>query len=103
MFETDAHRALFDRIEAVRAHREAFLTEVSSGTVSSADVFERASRDPVVASMKVLPAIENLPDSGKVQTRRAFEEVGIEEDALIGDVAAAAIVALPDAMARHAR
>lgn len=103
MFETAAYSTLFDKISAVRAHRAAFLEEISSGDVPAADVFERANVDPAVASMKVLPAIESLPDIGKVQTRRAFEDLGIAEDAHIGDIAPEAISGLGEALARHAR
>lgn len=103
MFETVAYSSLFERIADVRAHRAAFIAEVSSGALTIDEVFERARRDDVVSSMKVLPAIENLPDAGKVQTRRAFEEIGIAEDAHIGAVTAEARAALPDAMARHTR
>ena len=103
MFETDAYSSLFERIAAVRAHRVSFLSEVSSGALTLADVFERAEGDHVIASMKVLPAIENLPDAGKVQTRRAFEAVGIPEDAHLAAVAPDVIEALPAAMARQAR
>lgn len=103
MFETDAYGELFDRIDGVRLHRAAFLAEISAGSLSVVDLFDRASTDPVVASMKVLPAIEALPDSGKVQTRRAFEELDIAEDAHIGDVPSDAVQNLVGALARHAR
>lgn len=103
MFETPTYSALFEKISAVRAHRVAFLEEISSGGVSPVGVFERANVDPAVASMKVLPAIESLPDIGKVQTRRAFEELGIAEDAHIGDIAPEAIDGLGAALDRHAR
>ena len=103
MFETDAYGQLFDRIDAVRTHRAAFLAEVAAGTLSPVDLFERASTDPVVASMKVLPAIEAVPNVGKVQTRRAFEELDIAEDAHIGDVPSDAVQNLVGALARHER
>lgn len=103
MFDSDSYTALFDRIAAVRAHRDAFGAELESGSLSLDDLFSRGAVDPVIASMKVLPAVEALPNAGKVQTRRAFEDVGIAEDALIGDVQASQLAQLPEAMERHAR
>ena len=56
-----------------------------------------------MATMKVLGAIEGHPDLKKVQTRRAFEELGISEGAHVQDVTAEQIAALPAALERHAR
>ncbi len=101
-FDDPGYVALFADAEAVREHRAAFLGEIKSGAVPLATIFERAAIDPVLASMKVLPAIEALPDAGKVQTRRAFEELDISEGGLIGDVSADDVAALPAAIERHA-
>lgn len=103
MFETDDYEALFGRIDQVRDHRGAFLDELAGGNLSLEAVFERAASDPVLTTMKVLPAIEALPTAGKVQTRRAFEEVGIAEDGHIGHVTDEQIGGLAAAMERHAR
>jgi len=102
-FSTDAYRSLFADIAAVRAHRASFLETIESGSTSLEVIFETAASDPVVSGMKVLPVIEGLPDAGKVQTRRAFEEVGIDEADHIGSVSAAAIDGLPAALAKHER
>ena len=80
----------------------AFIAELQTGSVSLAEVFSRAADDPVLHSMKVLPAIEALPETGKVSTRRAFGELGIDEAALISDVSAEMVDALPDAIVRNA-
>jgi hypothetical protein len=103
MFDTRPYAAMFEQIEAIRDHRAAFLAEVASGGLSLEDVFDRSVIDPVISTMKVLPAVETLPDLGKVQTRRAFEEVGIEEDALVRHVDGSQVAGLPTALARHAR
>ena len=94
---------MFVQIEAIRGHRAAFLEEVMSGSLALEDVFGRGTVDPVISTMKVLPAVENLPELGKVQTRRAFEDLGIEEDALVGEVEAAQVAELHSALARHVR
>lgn len=102
-FDSDSYKALFTDIVAVRDHRCAFLDEIAGGDVSLEAIFERATTDPVIAGMKVLPAMESIPDAGKVQTRRAFEEVGIEESDHIDAVSAASIAGLPEALRKHAR
>ena len=103
MFETSQYDAMFEQIDAIRAHRAVFLTEVASGSLSLEDVFDRSAIDRVISTMKVLPAVETLPELEKVQTRRAFEEVGIAEDALVGHVEVSQVAGLPAALARHAR
>ncbi len=102
MFDSAAYDDLFASIDEVKAHRAAFVSELKTGSVVLAEVFARASVDPVLSAMKVLPAIEALPETGKVSTRRAFGELGIDEAALISDVPATAIDALPSAIVRHA-
>lgn len=103
MFESDAYAMLFERIAAVRAHREDFLVSVRSGSVSLEEIFDRGGNDPVIGALKVLPAVESLPSSGKVQTRRAFGEVHIAEDGHVSHVAPAQLAMLPAALERHAR
>lgn len=102
-FTESPYPELFEKAAKVRAHRESFLADVEAGAVPLEVVFARASEDPVVASMKVLGAIEAHPDLKKVQTRRAFEELGISEGAHVQDVTAEQIAALPAALEGHAR
>ena len=102
VFDDPGYTQLFADIDGVREHRAAFHAEITSGSMTLDMIFERAAADSVLAAMKVLPAIEGLPEAGKVQTRRAFEELGISEGALIGDVPADAVGALPAAIERHA-
>ena len=102
-FQSNDYEALFADIVAVQDHRSAFVEELRSGEVAMAGIFKRAASDPVIAGMKVLPAMESLPDAGKVQTRRAFEEVGIDEADHIAAVSDDAVEGLPDALRKHAR
>jgi len=101
LFYEPEYEALFANIELVRAHRDSFLSEISAGKVSLAAIFERAHTDPVLSSMKVLPALESLPGAKKVVTRRAFEELDVSEGALIVDVTPEVVNALPAAIERH--
>ncbi|MFT7473687.1 MAG: hypothetical protein ACI81L_000602 [Verrucomicrobiales bacterium] len=102
VFDDPDFAELFGGIAAIRKYREDFRSTIVGGHVGLLEIFQRATSDPVIASMKVLPAIEGLPEAGKVQTRRAFEELGISEAAHIGDVPKAAIDALAGALERHA-
>lgn len=101
---TDApYPDLFVGAAKVRAHRDEFMDQVTAGEVSLDDVFERAAADPVLASMKVLGTIEGQPDYAKVQTRRAFGDLGISEAAHIGHVTAEQRAQLPQALEKHKR
>ena len=101
IFDSSEHIATFASIDAVKEHRAAFVAELKTGSLSIANVFERAASEPVLADMKVLPAIEAIPGNKKVSTRRAFGELGISETALIGEVPQDAIGELPAAIERH--
>lgn len=103
IFDADEYSDLFAAIAATKAHRDAFLSELESGALTLAELFERAQQDPRLVSMKVLPAVEALPETGKVSTRRAFGDLGVSEAGLIGDVTDAQIDALPAAIESHAR
>ena len=96
-FTESPYPELFEKAANVRAHRESFLADVEAGAIPLEAVFERAETDPVVATMKVLGAIEGHPDLKKVQTRRAFGELGISEGAHVQDVTAEQRAALPAA------
>ena len=103
IFDGDVYEDLFAAIAATKEQREAFVSELEGGSVTLRGVFERARQDPVLAAMKVLPAIEALPETGKVSTRRAFGDLGISEAGLISDVTDTQIEALPKAIESHTR
>lgn len=103
LFDDSPYPELFAKVAEVREYRHAFMDEVLAGEVDMASVFERAAEDARLASMKVLGPIEGHPNLKKVQTRRAFEDVGISERAHVKDVTTEQIAALPDALQRHAR
>ena len=103
IFDGDVYKDLFAAIAATKEQRDAFVAELETGSVTLSGVFDRARQDPVLESMKVLRAIEALPETGKVSTRRAFGDLGISEAGLIRDVTDAQIEALPKAIESHAR
>lgn len=49
------------------------------GSLSLRELLDQASRDEVVAKMKVVAVLESLPGLGKVKARRLMEEVGISD------------------------
>lgn len=102
-FDNPSYVAAFAAIREVKRRRSQFIDRITSGELSIVEVFDHASNDEVLASMKVLGAIEAHPDTGKVSTRRAFGDLGISEAGLIADVSADQIEALPAAIASHIR
>lgn len=103
LFQDPKYESLFASISAMKVRRDEFVEEAQSGSLSLGELFERAWSEPVLASMKVLPAVEALPETGKVSTRRAFGDLGISEAGLISDVSAEQVEALPAAIKSHAR
>jgi len=102
-FDEGKYPALFEGAAAIRAHREAFLAEVPASDLSLDDICKRAQTDPVLDSMKVLGVIEAMTSNGKVQTRRAFGDLGISEAGHIGEVTPEQWAALPASLEKHAR
>lgn len=85
--------------ETVRAARGRLVDEVSNGSVSLAEVFDRALVDPEVAMVKVLVVLEALGGSGKVIARRTMAGLGVPEAVQIGELDAGARRALIEAFA----
>ncbi len=50
---------------------------LSTGTLSLADLFERAAEDELVGGLKINAAMASLPRLGKVKTKRLLEEHGV--------------------------
>jgi len=102
-FDSAPYPELFGRAVQLRADREAFQDRVESGAVHLDEVFAAGDADPAISGMKVLGLIEGLPEFFKVQTRRAFGDLGISEAAHVRDVTAEQRAGLPAALARHQR
>lgn len=64
---------------AARRARAELKEKLKMGSVTLAELLERAAEDDHVAGMKVLAVIESLPGVGKVKARRTMDEVGIAE------------------------
>ena len=77
---TDEQRrqALVKAGEARRARAEV-KERLKMGSITVAELLERADGDEILARMKVLAVLESLPKLGKVKARRTMEEIGISE------------------------
>lgn len=95
----DDRAALIDRLAGVRAHRDEFVGLVESGSISLDQIFTKAAHDPVVADTKLLGLLQALPDVGKVQSRRALEQLGLHDHIKVGSVPSAAINRISGALA----
>ena len=78
---TDAQRqaALAKAAEARRARAE-MKELLRTGSLSLAEVFDRAEDDKVVASTKVFAVLISLPGFGKIKAKRLMEDLGIAEN-----------------------
>jgi hypothetical protein len=70
--------ALQKAAEARRARAE-IKERLKMGTLSLAELLERADSDEVIGKMKVISVLESLPGIGKVKARRIMDEVGVAD------------------------
>jgi len=61
----------------VRAEMKELLR---TGSLSFAEVLERADRDDIVAGTKVVKVLQAMPGLGKVKANRLMEELGIADN-----------------------
>ncbi len=70
--------ALAKAAEARRARAE-IKERLKMGSITLAELLDRADTDDMVAGIKVLAVLESLPGVGKVKARRTMDEVGIAD------------------------
>lgn len=78
---TDAQRkaALVKAAEARRARAE-MKELLRTGSLSLADVLDRAEHDEIVANTKVFAVLTSLPGLGKIKAKRLMEDLEIAEN-----------------------
>jgi hypothetical protein len=77
---TDEQRAAaLARAAEVRRVRAELKQLLKTGSVTFAELLERAAGDPAVAGMKVYAVLSSLPGTGKVKAKRMMETHGIAE------------------------
>ena len=79
MSEDQRNAALAKAAEARRTRAE-MKELLRTGSLTLAEVFERAETDDVVAGTKVNTILVAMPRMGKVKAKRLMEEYGIAEN-----------------------
>ncbi len=78
---TDEQReAALAKAAAARRERAEIKALLKTGSLTLAEVFERADSDDIVAGTKVYPLLSSMPRMGKVKAKRLMEEHGIAEN-----------------------
>ena len=75
----DQRQAALEKAAAARRLRAELKEKLKMGSLSLKELLDQASRDEVVAKMKVVAVLESLPGLGKVKARRLMADVGISE------------------------
>jgi hypothetical protein len=75
----EQRQAALEKAAEARRVRSDVKNRLKMGSITLAELLERADGDPVVAKIKVLAVLESLPGVGKVTARRTMEDIGIAE------------------------
>jgi hypothetical protein len=75
----DQRQAALEKAAEARRARAELKERLKMGSVSLADLFDKAKSDEVVGKLKVLALLESLPGIGKVKARRVMSDIGISE------------------------
>jgi len=62
-----------------RTARAELKEKLKIGSLTLADVLEKADSDDVIGKLKVITLLESLPGLGKVKARRVMDEIGISD------------------------
>ena len=82
--DPEQRRQALERAAAARRERAEMKELLRTGTLTFAEVLERAEHDEVIARTKVAAVVGALPGMGKVTTKRLLEEIGIAENRRLG-------------------
>ncbi len=53
---------------------------LKTGTLTFAELLERADRDPMIGGLKVYAVLSSMPGTGKVKAKRLMESLGIADN-----------------------
>jgi hypothetical protein len=84
----DQRAAALKKAGEVRAARAELKEKLKMGSVTLAEVLDKASSDDVIAKMKVQALLESLPGLGKVKAKRMMEELQIADTRRVGGLGA---------------
>jgi hypothetical protein len=72
--------AALARAAQARRIRAEIKELLKTGSLSLAEVLDKAADDPLVAGTRVQAIIVSMPGMGKIATKRLMEEIGIAEN-----------------------
>jgi len=75
----EQRQAALEKAAKVRRERAEVKEKLKLGSMSLAELLDKAEQDETVGKMKVVSVLESLPGLGKVKARRLMETVGISE------------------------
>ncbi len=75
----EQRQAALEKAAKVRRERAEVKEKLKLGSLTLAELLEKAEDDETVGKMKVVSVLESLPGLGKVKARRLMETVGISE------------------------
>jgi len=84
----DQRAAALKKAGEVRAARAELKEKLKMGSITLAEVLDKASSDDVIAKMKVQALLESLPGLGKVKAKRLMEELAIADTRRVGGLGA---------------
>ncbi len=76
----DQRAAALAKAGDARRTRAEIKALLKTGSLTLAEVFERADQDDIVAGTKVFPLLASMPRMGKIKAKRLMEELGIAEN-----------------------
>lgn len=71
--------AALEKAAEARRVRAELKQLLKMGTLTLADVFERADEDDVIAGTKIAGVLQSVPGLGKIKAKRLMEELEIAE------------------------
>lgn len=78
---SDEQRAqALEKAGAARRQRAEIKALLKTGSLTLAEVFERAETDDIVAGTKVYPLLASMPRMGKIKATRLMEDLGIPDN-----------------------
>ncbi len=83
-----ARRAVLAKAAEVRRVRSDLARRLAAGLLRLSDLLGEAQNDYTIGETKVLTVLEELPEVGKVQARRAMERIGIEKNCRLAGLGA---------------
>lgn len=76
----EARNAALAKAGAARRERAEMKQFLQTGTLTLAEVFDRAEENDIIAGTRIMAVINSLPGVGTVKTIRTLEDLGIADN-----------------------